>query len=159
MSLKPQEADPRKVLWTIRVLWAALVLGVLAFGAAVGAIVFSGGLPGAGHQSAPADLLALIAGVMIVTLVPAGLFIRNQVYKRHWRENLVAPAGYFTGNLLLLAMLEGVAMFSIVATLIIGRFGWATLPGVIALGLMLVNFPTGRPMQPAGNPYETPLSR
>jgi len=159
MSPDQQMLNSAPVLLRLRIIWAALVLGVVTFGAFVGLLVAAGGLPGAGHHAAPADMLTLIAVAMLVMMIPAGLFARNQFYKKNWRANVVTPSGYFTGNLLLLAMLEGVAMFSIVATLIIGAFGWAILPGVIALALLLVNFPTGRPMQPAENPYESPPPR
>ena len=40
-------------------------------------------------------------------------------------------------------------MFALVITLLRGEFGYTLLPAIIAMAVQDVNFPTGRPVQPA----------
>lgn len=79
----------------------------------------------------------------------AGHFARNQAYKADWKGNVIGPAGYIKGNTLFFAALTigAIALFGLSTT-----GGWpaptfAAAP--IVIGLLIFNFPNGRPMQPA----------
>ncbi|MEX1017319.1 MAG: hypothetical protein WDZ31_11300 [Phycisphaeraceae bacterium] len=138
--------SPGRTLASLRLLWAMLLLGQVAFGVIVlGLLVSESVAIGAEQLYGP---LTLVAAAMLAVLTPAGYFIRNQCYKARWEGHAVAPAGYFKGNVILFALLESVAMMALVTMLVTGRL---PVPGLIALVAMMVqavNFPTGAPMQP-----------
>jgi F0F1-type ATP synthase membrane subunit c/vacuolar-type H+-ATPase subunit K len=148
------EAQRIQVLRNARIMWAALLFGEIAFGAIVAALI-SGAFGDA--PAADPDLAPIMTGVgllTLVTVVPIAYFIRGQIYKRFWRDHAVAPQGYFTGNLLLWAMCEGVALFGLVVVLVTGSWS-PLLVAVVAMAVQIVNHPHGRPMLPAYSPYET----
>lgn len=133
-------------LLTVRLIWFALLSGQAAFCLAIAMVWNAGGV----EPLAPPliNLLTLINLAAVVVLVPLGYFIRNQCYKRHWHAHVVAPRGYVLGNVVLLAICEGLAMFGLVVTLLSGAIGLTIVPAVIALAVQLVNFPNGRAMEP-----------
>lgn len=136
----------KSVLFTTRVIWFALLCGQVMFMFFALFMIADAGKEVAEESS---DLLLFyIACGMLVTLLPAGLFIRNQVYKSHWREHRVAAPGYFIGNLILLAMMEGVSFLGLVGVMLGGKMVPFILPSVVAMLVQVVNFPTGRPMEP-----------
>jgi len=159
VSQSEQIQDPAAALLTLRILWAAMLGGVVTFGVVVAFLFTKGGYRGTSSSPDLERIFLAIGFGALVIAVPIGYFIRNQSYKRHWQGQAVTPGGYVTGNLILLAMCEGVAFFSLVATLAVGAFGWVTAPGVLAAAGMLVNFPTGRPMMSTTNRYEAPPPR
>jgi len=129
-----------------RVIWAAMLMGQGMF---LFVIVFLWS-SGASFQPSPdtAWLLFLVTVVVLVSAVPVGYVCRQQIYKRNWVGNVITPQGYLTGNIVLLALCEGVSMLGLVATLLNGSF-WPTLaPSVIAIGVQVINFPNGRAMHP-----------
>ncbi len=139
--------NPAASLMMLRVVWATLLMGEVVFAVIAAFITF-----GAGSARAPnprlGNILLFIGGVMLVVELPIGYIIRGQIYKRHWQGNAIAPAGYFTGNLILLAMCEGIVFLGLVGW-IVSRVFWPTiLPALVALAIQLVNFPTGAPLRP-----------
>jgi hypothetical protein len=133
-------------LTTLRIIWAALIAGPVMFGAIV---IF---MLGPQQRAAGASLqpLLLYANVaMVATLIPAAYIVRAVVYRAGRTEDgSVRPASYATGNILFLAMCEGAAFASLVFGLLNGGTGLPMLLAVIALVVELINFPTGRPLQP-----------
>lgn len=93
------------------------------------------------------QVLVYIAAAALLVAVPVGYFIRNQIYKAHWREHAISPAGYFTGNLVLLGMMETISVVAIVFAFVDGRALPAMYVAGAAILVQLINFPTGRPMQ------------
>jgi hypothetical protein len=75
--------------------------------------------------------------------------VRNQSYKKHWREHAVAPPGFFQGNLILFAALEGSSFLTIVFVMLSGQVFPMILPAVASLAVQCANFPSGQPMEPA----------
>lgn len=91
--------------------------------------------------------MMLAVGIGVIALI-AGHFSRIQAYKADWKADAIGPAGYLKGNTLFFAALTAGAL-----TL----FGLSTLGGwpaptfaaaPIVIGLLVFNFPNGRPMQP-----------
>ncbi len=147
--MKPNLDNKPVTLTRLRIIWTALLLGpFLLFG-----ILIIGMAPAA--PAAPAtdpaliSLLHYISIGMAATLLPAGYFIRLQTYKKHWVMNAVTPQGYVTGNLILLAICETIAMFTIIVTHLAGVLMPFILPAVVASMTHLINWPTGGPMEPA----------
>lgn len=88
-----------------------------------------------------------VAVAILLVLVPVGYYARNQVYKANWHEHAITPSGYFTGNLVLLALMEMVS----VGVIVLAWFQGHAMPAMYVAGaailVQLINFPTGRPMK------------
>ncbi len=150
--MNPPIDDPRIALTRLRILWVAMLLTpALAFVAMFFVIGLSAPTHPATAPPVPTVVEALhyISIGLLVILLPAGYFIRLQQYKKHWRVNAVAPAGYMGGNLILFAFCEAVMLFSIVVAYVAGTWLPYLMPGVVASMTYLINFPTGKPMEPA----------
>ncbi len=135
------DTDPNKTLLTLRFLWAMLLAGQLMFMVVV-ALVLSG--PG---SSAPYELF-VVACMAAPAAIVAAHVVRMQIYKKHWISDAVTPRGYFVGNLIYLAMLEGASFFGLVVMLIGGRFLPYVIPSLVLMAVQVVNYPHGRPMRP-----------
>lgn len=144
----PTDPTPaNRALTTTRLIWAAMLIGQVMF---LFVIVFLWSSNAAfGPSPDMAWLLFQAAVVTLIVAVPVGYVCRQQVYKRNWVGDAIKPQGYLTGNVVLLALCEGVSMLGLVATLLNGSL-WPTLaPSVIAMAVQVINFPNGRAMQPA----------
>lgn len=143
--------DLHQRLLVARILWASLLAGEVAFAAIVIVLLANGNLAPQAPQSA--GLFTVVAACMLVTCVPLGYFLRGQIYKRGWRGHVIEPPAYMSGNLVLWAMCEGVAMFGLTALLVTG--GWAALGvAVVAAGVQVINYPNGKPLRPAYSLWE-----
>ncbi len=81
-------------------------------------------------------------------LVPMAYFVRNQIYKRHWQSDAVAPQGYFLGNVIFLGLIDLPAVLSVMA-LFLGASLWPDLlPWVLVVLVVVLNWPGGQAMQP-----------
>ena len=142
-------AEPMPKLTLLRIAWGAMLLGQLTFAAVVGALLFlSGDAEGSMVDAGFAHTLFLIAVGLIIVAVPVALFVRNQVYKANWVGNAITPDGYFNGNIVLFAVMDGVASLALVGLFVTaGHWGFAAVAAaaILAHG---ANFPTGRPLQP-----------
>ena len=97
-------------------------------------------------EESRAMTMALIAGAFAVFV---GLFARNQAYKAGWRGEVVEPAAFTRGNMLFYAAVT-VGALLIFAVALVSRFPAPSLTAApIVLGLLVFNFPNGKPMLPA----------
>jgi hypothetical protein len=142
----------RQMVLQARIVWGAILMSQIGFGAI--AIVFA---LGGGMNLSPdvVRILTFVTGGMLLFEVPVAYFIRNQVYKKNWQENVITPAGYMTGNIVLWAMLESVGIMGFMVTWLSGNVGLPIGFSGAAMLFMLINFPTGKPMLPATNPYQS----
>ena len=153
MENRPQHGlqvqTPEASLRTTRAVWAALLLGQLGFLVAV-VVMWN---MGRGQGAAPekARLLFYLSLLMLLS-IPVGYVVRSQMYKSGWEGNAVSPKAYFLGNLVLLALCEGVSLAGLVATFMNGSLWPTIVPSAIAMGVQAINFPHGGPMQPTGGP-------
>ena len=152
----PPLDDPKSAMATARLLWTALLLGqcLLLGGASAFTLLHMGG-----HQVDTGHMLSYIALFMCITMIPAGYVLRSQMYKRHWVDSTVRPRGYLLGNVVLWAICEGISLLGLVAVVLSGELLPTVIPTVLALGVLVVNFPNGAAMmgQGSNNPYEHPL--
>ena len=142
----PPMTDPPQALRQTRLIWLILIVGQIGFGVVV---LFLNS-----QRSTPpnADLYPMLFYVsvgVLVTSVMMGYFLRNQIYKANWQEHAITPKGYFMGNLLLMAALEGAAILALASILITGNILPTGTVALAALAMQAVNFPTGGPMQPS----------
>jgi len=146
---------PARALSTTIMLWGGLLSGQVTFVIVI--LVLK-----SGNRSNPssdlAELLHVISWIALAAAVPMGYFIRNQTYKANWQGDVVTPGGYVTGNLLLLAMLEGAGMIALVGTLLADTIWPNLLPAILAMVAQAINFPNGKAMRPTTNPYAGPTS-
>lgn len=148
----PSELDAllrERTTLTLRVFWGAMLAGLVLLFLLVLSLWSKDAVP----DSPPSVVrgLGYVVVIMLVTLVPLGYFIRNQQYKKHWRGDAIAPAGYLSGNLVLFVFCELIASVGLAATLIARSHGWQYLtavPVLIAVVVLMVNFPNGRAMLP-----------
>ena len=139
------DANRRATLMILRVIWLVLIVGQVSFGAV--AILMMNAEP-TGQAHLRGQMLAIASGVFIGA-VGLGYFVRNQSYKKHWQEHAVTPPGFFQGNLILLAALEGSSFMTIVFVMLSGQVFPMILPAVASLAVQCANFPSGQPMEPA----------
>jgi len=139
----PNITDKNQSLKMTRLVWFALLMGQFVFLGVIG----SGVIDIKASESMPANVLFIANMLFLFIAIPIGLFIRNQIYKANWVGDVVQPQGYLTGNLIFLAICEGVSMLGLVNTMLAGKFGLPILPSVLALAVFVLNFPNGKPMQ------------
>ncbi len=140
----PDDMSQEKALKSIRILWGAMLMGQLIFLGVVLALSWS---------SEPAEFeevksLYMIAVVFALVSVPISSFIRMQMYKKNWVNNSVTPQGYVQGTLVSLAVIEAASFFSLVVVLIHSHIGPTLALPVALIGVFVMNYPNGKPMQP-----------
>lgn len=142
---------PELVRRNAKIVWAALNLGVLVF--SVMQLVFVQ-VPRRNEPDLPAFIF--IPWIFMFSVIPMGLFIRGQVFKRNWEGDVVLPKGYMTGNIIAWACCEGVAFISVIFGTYLAESIWTFIPGAISFLVLLLLYPNGKAMfPPAGdNPYQ-----
>ncbi|MEM9882895.1 MAG: hypothetical protein AAF800_08255 [Planctomycetota bacterium] len=132
---------------TLRVIWAAVLMGLVTV---MGVLVF---LTLSEEPNADVEpslpVVSLIAAGLLITTIPVGYFVRNQVYKANWRGDAVTPEGYLRGNIAFYALIEFPAVIAAISVLIEGAVWPHAVPWLVTVGLLLVNFPTGGPTRDA----------
>lgn len=142
-STNPAELR-RMTLLRIRLVWGALIAGQVMFAVAV--IVITQLTGGLNVEREVVTTLFYVTVALGAVMLPAGYVVRMQAYKAGWKADGVAPAQYFAGNLILLAMAEGVALFSLVVALLAGSLVPWALMALAALLVQTLNFPNGQAM-------------
>lgn len=103
-------------------------------------------------EQAPGDAAQSVMFAAIIlggVAVAAGLFTRNQVYKAHWQGEVVTPKGYLKANTIFFAAVTAGALVLFLLS-IINRYPAPTFAAApIVIGLLALNFPSGKPMRPA----------
>ncbi|MEM9346799.1 MAG: hypothetical protein AAGB26_09305 [Planctomycetota bacterium] len=96
----------------------------------------------AGQSMALAVVIGL-AGLIV------GHIARNQAYKAHWKGDVIEPAGYVRGNTYFFLALTSAALMLFGLSISGGWPAPTFAAAPILIGLLIFNFPNGRPMQPA----------
>jgi hypothetical protein len=138
------QGTPQPPLFITRIIWLGLLGGMLTYSGVILLLSADFGEP----VPEMAQTFPLIGAGMLVVGVPVGYFIRMQIYKKNWKEDAIAPGGYFTGNLVLWAIIEGATIASLTGCLVSQALWPCFIPAIVGMGLMVINFPTGRPLQP-----------
>ncbi len=146
------DAERRSTLVVTRIIWLALIVGQVSFGSIVLYRAYTGQLD---NQSQLEGQMLTIAVGVLIGAVGLGYFARNQSYKKHWHGNAVAPPGYFQGNLILLAALEGSSFTTLVFMMVSGQMFPMVLPAIASLAIQCANFPSAIPMQDTPPDFST----
>jgi len=144
---QPTPGNARQRLTTLRIIWFALLMGQAAFLAIVLVLIRRP----TDHRALDPQLtrtLFYAALGLLVVVVPVGYFLRMKMYEKNRApDGSVTGESYLTGNIILLALCEGVSLFGIVGILLsrtLTPFIWITAAAVV---IQLVNFPTGGPLR------------
>jgi len=141
--LEPVAEQPKSLL-AMRIIWFVMLCGMALFGAMILFLSKDFSEPDADMSR----LFLIISGGTLFFGVPFGYLFRMQTYKKHWRDDAVTLGGYFTGNLMLWAIIEGATFVALTGCLTSQSLWPCLIPAIVGVLLLVVNFPTGRPMQP-----------
>ncbi|MGB0768773.1 MAG: hypothetical protein ACPGYV_13815 [Phycisphaeraceae bacterium] len=99
-----------------------------------------------GGAAAQAMMFTIFIGIAALI---TGHMKRNQAYKAHWKGDAITPRGYVQGNTHFFAALT----FGAIALFVLSITGGWPAPTFAAapviIGLLIFNFPNGKPMLPA----------
>jgi len=133
-------------LMTARIIWGAMLMGQIMFLAIIVLVLWPNARP---EQRMGDDVLRTMfyVGVgMLVSGVFVGYLLRSKIAVPG-PDGLIDGGRYFTGNILLWAIMEGVSMFGLVMMLL-DQKPWPFLGIVIvAMAVQAINFPTGNAMK------------
>ncbi len=136
----------RGSLFTVRLIWLAMIVGQVLFAAMCIYLKLSGRFALSTNEAV--KVLLPISIAYLVGALPVACFIRSQIYKRHWQRHAVAPEGYASGNIIFLAICESAALLSLISMMLADAIFPAIVPALVAFAVQLVNYPTGRAMVP-----------
>ncbi len=144
--------SPKQALIVIRVIWAALLVGELAFAGVVAVQIAQGKFR---PQATPIMLLVMIQGIMMAVMVPVTFLVRKIIFSKGRNEQgAVKPQAYNSGNIIFWAGCEGSAFFGLIIALMYGTFWPSGVLVGIAMGLQALSFPTGKPMQAKSETFQ-----
>lgn len=131
-------------LMTLRIIWAALLMGELMF---LGIVLTVGrGNPDLNPDSH--RIFLYVAVVMLATLVPLAFVVRSLIYRKGRREDGTVDAGaYATGNIIFWAMCEGVAFMGLTSAFLNQGGGPTLWVAALAMAVQAASFPTGGPLR------------
>jgi hypothetical protein len=129
--------SPAKVLLTMRIMWAALLIGPILFMAVIIFMI----LPNAKRPIHPQPILNWVSFALPAMMIPVAFVIRRLIFSRARTEAGIPPAAYSTGNIVLWASCEGCAFLALVVAMLNASL-WPTIIVVaIALSLQAITFP------------------
>ncbi|MBI1337040.1 MAG: hypothetical protein GC164_08770 [Phycisphaera sp.] len=139
--------SPSAVQRTCWILWGAMLMGMGVF---LAAAIYLNRQRTQPPNAQLAHTFFIVGIAVFFTVVPAGYFIRIQSYKKNWVHDVVTPQGYLTGNLVLWAACEGVAMMGLAFGIATGVLWPTALCSAAAIAVMVMNYPHGSPMYTSG---------
>lgn len=151
MADRDDHLNPGRALFSLRLIWAAMLLEQLILLLLIVFLVMP-------THKGPADpQMVHVAHYVVVGLMGVALFaahiVRSQIYKRHWEGSAVSMRGYASGNLTYYAIWNGVSLLGLVVVFLAGSFWPYILPTAVAAAVMIINWPDGKPMQPHDPPF------
>ena len=140
---KMQQPTPAGTLLVTRIIWAALLMGQVIFLV----IVLTIGPRFSEPDPELMQILLYVLMAMLVAMVPIAYIVRGVIYNKGRRDGIVQPPAYATGNILFLAMCEGVGFAGLTFALLNRGGGPHLIVALVAMAVQVVNFPTGRAMR------------
>jgi hypothetical protein len=144
----PTNAD-RSRLTTLRIIWAALLMGQLMFLGVIMLVLWKRDPAAPRPDQRMLDILFYVSVALLLTAVPVGWFLRGHIFRaareRDGRSGVPGPA-YVTGNIVFWAMCEGVSFLGLVGAMLNnGPWPHLVVP-IIAMAVQAITFPTGAAM-------------
>ncbi|MFW5682059.1 MAG: hypothetical protein ACOC1G_03555 [Phycisphaeraceae bacterium] len=147
MGQHNQAMTQKQALTNTRIVWAAMVLSLLALGA-IGVYLIWQGIQG-GNANQPAGggtVMSVIALIALLGGTFAGYLLRQQAFKAGWTGNAVKPDAFVKGSILLFAPVEVAATVAVIFAIVEGSIFPTMLLAALGLVVLLINFPTGSAM-------------
>jgi hypothetical protein len=151
--------NPHHALAQARVVWAVFVAGVIAM-TAIGVFMARAADPYEPHGDTHADFIVLVVSIAaVIVLIPLGLFLRGQTFKRGWVGDAVTPSAYLGGCVVAWAMADAAAVFGVGGMIMSQRVMPNVLPTAVSLLLLIAMWPNGRAMFPPHDPHGSGAGR
>src|SRR3982751_2265539 len=110
-------SDPQATLMTLRIIWAALLMGQIIFFLVIAFVLWPKGRRTVDERVL--RMLFYIGCVMLLTMIPVGFVLRSTMFRKGQDERgNVRPAAYTTGNIVLWALCEGASFFGLVGAML-----------------------------------------
>lgn len=145
-----QPVSPRQAILVQRVIWAALLVGQLAFLAVIWFLLKSGNVS---LQPATGHLLFLVSAAMLAGMLPIAWLIRRAMI-RPGSDGLVSTGAYGTGNIVFYAMCEGPSFAGLIGILLGGVFWPNLIVPLIAMAAQILHFPAALNLRNSGSTIE-----
>jgi hypothetical protein len=140
------EREFRARLLTVRIIWAAMLMGIAVF---AGVVITVGRNHPPSNPLLP-NLLLYIAIAMAAACIPAGFVIRSILWnKGRDQSGAVAPPAYVSGNIISWAMCEAPTLVALLGAMINGGRGPHLIVAGITTAILASAFPTGTQMRGA----------
>lgn len=135
-----QAAVPTAALRVLQIIWAALLLGVVA----LFIVDVNVGIPNHKKTQPPQPTLTMVSFIMGAVVLPVVFAIRLRIFNRSRLERgTLTLTAYQTGNIIFWSGCEGVSYFALVVALVNGTLWPTIVAAAIASGLQFLTFPTG----------------
>ncbi|MFI5381738.1 MAG: hypothetical protein ACHRHE_20770 [Tepidisphaerales bacterium] len=146
---QPGVNDPlaKKALLTLRIIWAALLMGQLMF---LG-IILSGVLQQQFGQ--PRPVLTWTCFIMAAVIIPVTYVIRTFMFQKAETPQGLPAGTYASGSIIFWAGCEGMSFFGLVVAMVNASLWPTIMVVVIAMGLQVLTFPVAGRLDMSG---ETP---
>jgi hypothetical protein len=144
MEDNDRENELKRQLLTLRIIWAALLLGQLIYLGVSLAIGKNMPEP----DASMARILWYVTIGSLLVMLPIAYALRLMIYAKGRSNDVITPQAYATGNILFWAMCEGVSMLAITTSMLNRHQGTYLYVAMIAFAVQVVNYPTGKLMRP-----------
>jgi len=139
---RTQFNTPAQAIMAVRLIWTALLIGQMMFFAFALYISRNGGF--AALPASTTSILFYVSIGLLVVVTPVAYFVRAKLLGG---DRPVPLEKYVPANVAFHGMLEGVSMVGLVVMLLSGSMMPAIIVPLIAVGVMVVNFPLGGELQ------------
>ena len=127
----------------MRIIWGALLMGQILFLAVIFYVIWPDANPATRLSDQSRKILLYAAAAMLVMAIPIGYFIRSIAYRNRGPDGRIAWPAYFTGNIILWGLSEGVSLAALVFMLL-DQKPWPFLGiAIVAMANQAITFPTG----------------
>ncbi|HWB53568.1 MAG TPA: hypothetical protein VG722_05225 [Tepidisphaeraceae bacterium] len=123
----------------MRIIWAAMILGEMAFAAVTMLILWPARSPL--YSPDQAQMMTIVAAGMMVVVLPLAFVLRRAIRGPVDAADMSA-ARYLAGNIVFLALCEAVVMVGIIAILFKGSVGEQILVPAVGVAMQIVNYPS-----------------
>ena len=93
----------------------------------------------------------IAAMVCLIAVVPGSLFLRGHLFRDYWMGHPITPRKYLVATILVCAALAACGIVSLVGCLVTDSFMPNLIPGLLALLMFAMHWPTGSAMIHTGN--------
>lgn len=143
----PQQLTPATAYQFAMLVWGSMMGGVLLI-AGMFYFIIRGTEPMFDDPATRHGVLAVTGGIVLAGAV-AGVVARAMFMKRRDETGRVPPMVFVTGQIVGLGIIEGAAVMSLVAMMVMGEALPYVLPALVAVGVMMAMKPNRALVMPS----------